>query len=137
MGWPGYINRPDLTAQKFIPRPFGSTPGERLYKPGPARWLADGNLPSAWDLDFQVKIVAIDRTRRLGCPGSASVVQEVLVAAHTNPTGNSISYYLTAGRIIRRVNLFRFAEFLSRNFPITCCQPYLSCCKISLTKRQD
>ncbi|MGZ4107685.1 MAG: non-ribosomal peptide synthetase, partial [Tumebacillaceae bacterium] len=51
----GYHNRPELTAEKFIPNPFA--PGERLYKTGDlARFLADGNIQYLGRLDHQVKI---------------------------------------------------------------------------------
>jgi non-ribosomal peptide synthetase component F len=53
----GYINRPDLTAEKFIPNPFNDEPGARLYKTGDlARYLPDGNLEFLGHLDHQVKI---------------------------------------------------------------------------------
>ena len=51
----GYINRPELTAEKFVPNPF--IPGERLYKTGDlARWLLDGNIEFLGRMDNQVKI---------------------------------------------------------------------------------
>lgn len=53
----GYLNRPDLTAERFIPNPFATKPGERLYRAGDlARHLPDGNLEYAGRLDHQVKI---------------------------------------------------------------------------------
>ena len=53
----GYLNRPDLTAEKFIPDPFGSVPGARLYKTGDlARHLVDGNIEFLGRGDHQVKI---------------------------------------------------------------------------------
>ena len=53
----GYYNRPELTAEKFIPNPFNHDPGARLYKTGDlVRWLPDGNLEFMGRADEQVKI---------------------------------------------------------------------------------
>ncbi len=53
----GYVRRPDLTAEKFIPDPFGGEPGARLYKTGDlARYLPDGNIEFLGRSDYQVKI---------------------------------------------------------------------------------
>jgi amino acid adenylation domain-containing protein/non-ribosomal peptide synthase protein (TIGR01720 family) len=52
----GYLERPDLTAERFIPDPFG-TAGERLYRTGDiARLLPDGNLEYLDRADNQIKI---------------------------------------------------------------------------------
>ncbi len=52
----GYINRPDGTAEKFVPNPFGS-PGDRLYKTGDlARYLPDGKIEFLGRVDHQLKI---------------------------------------------------------------------------------
>jgi len=53
----GYLNRPDLTAERFIPDPFGPEPEARLYKTGDlTRYLPDGNIEYLGRLDHQVKI---------------------------------------------------------------------------------
>ncbi len=53
----GYLNKPELTAEKFIPNPFAENPGARLYKTGDrARYLADGSIEFLGRLDEQVKI---------------------------------------------------------------------------------
>jgi len=53
----GYIGRPDLTAERFIPDPFASHPGERLYCTGDrARVRPDGSIEYLGRADHQVKI---------------------------------------------------------------------------------
>ena len=53
----GYLNRPELTAEKFIANPFSNEPGARLYKTGDlGRYLADGNIEFIARIDHQVKI---------------------------------------------------------------------------------
>lgn len=53
----GYLNRPELTDQRFIADPFEPTPGARLYKSGDlARWRSDGELEYLGRGDHQVKI---------------------------------------------------------------------------------
>ncbi|GAC1458869.1 MAG: hypothetical protein NVS2B14_05490 [Chamaesiphon sp.] len=52
-----YLNRPELTAERFIPHPFSHKEGVRLYKTGDlARYRADGNIEFLGRLDDQVKI---------------------------------------------------------------------------------
>ncbi len=53
----GYMNRPELTAERFIPNPFDTTPGSRLYKTGDlGRYRGDGAVEFLGRIDSQVKI---------------------------------------------------------------------------------
>ncbi|SFF36086.1 amino acid adenylation domain-containing protein [Nannocystis exedens] len=53
----GYLRRPELTAERFLPHPFAARPGDRLYRTGDrACWLADGRLEIRGRSDFQRKI---------------------------------------------------------------------------------
>jgi amino acid adenylation domain-containing protein len=52
-----YLKRPDLTAEKFVPCPFGGEAGARLYRTGDlARYLPNGNIEFLGRIDQQVKI---------------------------------------------------------------------------------
>lgn len=53
----GYLNRPELTAERFIPHPFSNIPGDRLYKTGDiVKMLPDGNILYTGRADDQVKV---------------------------------------------------------------------------------
>jgi natural product biosynthesis luciferase-like monooxygenase protein len=53
----GYLNRPELTAERFIPDPFGTQPEARLYRTGDlARYRPDGTIEFHGRVDHQVKL---------------------------------------------------------------------------------
>ncbi|MET3846944.1 amino acid adenylation domain-containing protein [Paenibacillus sp. OAE614] len=90
----GYINRPELTAEKFVANPF--KPGEKMYRSGDlARWLPDGTLEYMGRMDHQVKI----RGYRIECGEIEAQllkhesVNETLVTARESEDG---SKYLAA-----------------------------------------
>ena len=58
MAWEkGYLNRPELTKEKFIPNPIHPNASEKLYKTGDlARYLSDGNIEFLNRIDNQTKI---------------------------------------------------------------------------------
>lgn len=53
----GYLGRPELTAEKFVPHPYGRKPGARLYRTGDmVRYQSDGNIEFLKRIDQQVKV---------------------------------------------------------------------------------
>ncbi len=53
----GYLGRPDLSSERFIPDPFGHQPGARLYKSGDqGRYLFTGDIEYLGRIDYQVKV---------------------------------------------------------------------------------
>ncbi len=53
----GYYRRPDLTAERFLPNPFGNESNPRMYRTGDnCRWLPDGNIQYLGRMDHQVKL---------------------------------------------------------------------------------
>jgi amino acid adenylation domain-containing protein len=53
----GYLNKPELTAERFIPHPYSAREGARLYRTGDiGRYLADGNIEYLGRADHQVKL---------------------------------------------------------------------------------
>ena len=53
----GYLNRPELTRERFVLHPFSTKPGARLYRSGDrVRWLSDGNVDFLGRVDDQIKL---------------------------------------------------------------------------------
>ena len=88
----GYLRRPDLTAERFVPHPFSKEPGRRLYRSGDlVRYRNDGNLEFLGRMDDQVKIRGhrielgeIEATLR-NCAG----VKDAAVAVQEDEEGRS------------------------------------------------
>ncbi|MDJ0732638.1 MAG: amino acid adenylation domain-containing protein [Nostocaceae cyanobacterium] len=95
----GYLNRPDLTAERFIPNPFSNQPGSRLYKTGDlATYLPDGNIDFLGRIDNQVKIrgfrIELGEIETILCQHS-SVRSGVVVVNEDKPEDKSLVAYVT------------------------------------------
>ncbi|MBV6325699.1 amino acid adenylation domain-containing protein, partial [Duganella sp. HSC-15S17] len=96
----GYLNRPELTAERFIADPFSDRPGERLYQTGDlGRWLPDGGIEYLGRNDFQLKIRGFRielgeiEARLAACDG---VREAVVVARDDSPGERRLVAYLVA-----------------------------------------
>jgi amino acid adenylation domain-containing protein len=86
----GYLNDPQLTAERFIPDPFREAPGARLYRTGDrGRWLPDGNLEFLGRLDQQVKVrgYRVEPGEVEAALSSAPAVREAAVAMSADAAG--------------------------------------------------
>jgi amino acid adenylation domain-containing protein len=111
----GYLGRSDLTATRFIPHPFSTQGGARLYRTGDnARRLPDGNLEFMGRIDRQVKIhgyrielgevearlLTHEAVReatvlaREGVSGEKQLVAYVVLRAQSKPSHRELRHYL-------------------------------------------
>ena len=83
----GYLKRPDLTAERFIPDPFSSDPGARLYQTGDlVRYRATGEIEFLGRADDQVKIrgYRIEPGEIAGMLSEHVAVRQAVVQARTD-----------------------------------------------------
>ncbi len=100
----GYLNRADLTAEKFIKDPFSKQEGARLYKTGDiGRWLPDGNIEYLGRMDDQVKIrgYRIELGEIESVLMQSELVGQAVVIAKTDSGGNKrlVAYVVTDGAL--------------------------------------
>ena len=98
----GYVNRPDLTAEKFIPNPFSSDIGARLYKTGDrGRYFPDGNIEFLGRIDNQIKLrgYRIELGEIEAAISRYPSVREVAVTVREDAPGNKrLVAYIVAQR---------------------------------------
>ncbi|MGZ3458357.1 MAG: non-ribosomal peptide synthetase, partial [Archangium sp.] len=86
----GYLGNPALTAERFVPHPFSSLPGQRLYRSGDkARWLPEGRLEFLGRLDSQVKVrgFRVEPGEVQSVLRSLPAVRDAAVLAHPDGSG--------------------------------------------------
>lgn len=113
---PGYLDRPELTARRFVHLPFC---GERAYRTGDlAKYLPDGRLQFLGRVDHQVKIrghrVELGEIEAVLCQHAH--VQEAVVAATQNEHGSALAAYVVQ-RLEAEVQPAELREFLASQLP--------------------
>ncbi|WP_139488492.1 non-ribosomal peptide synthetase [Brevibacillus dissolubilis] len=111
-----YLNRPELTAEKFIPNPFD--PATNMYRTGDlARWLSDGNIEYLGRLDHQVKI----RGYRIECGEiehqlmlHPSVNEAVVIARKDQQQETYLCAYIVAGQ---ELSVLELKAHLAKQLP--------------------
>ena len=112
----GYLNNPELTAEKFIRNPYA--PNERMYKTGDlGRWLPNGTVEFAGREDNQVKIrgFRIELSEIEAALTNSHTGSEAAVVAKTNEKGEKYLVAYITGEAIPEVSALRLS--LSRLLP--------------------
>ncbi len=94
----GYLGRPDLTAERFIPDPFSAAPGGRLYKTGDyARYAPDGTIIFVGRMDGQVKLrgFRVELSEIEVALAQHPGVREAVAVVSAGPAGDRLLAYIT------------------------------------------
>ena len=115
----GYLNRSELTKEKFVPNPFSNSKSQRLYRTGDlARYLSDGNIEFLGRIDNQVKVRGF--RIELGEIESAlnthpQVQQAVVIAKEDTSKNKRLVAYIVA--INCSLTSYQLCEFLKPKLP--------------------
>jgi amino acid adenylation domain-containing protein len=117
----GYLNRAELTAERFVPNPFSKSPGARLYKSGDlARFLANGDIEYLGRIDQQVKVrgFRLELGEIEAALGEHEAVRECTVVAAADAHGETkLLAYLVAGGQQPAPSVTALREFLQPKLP--------------------
>jgi amino acid adenylation domain-containing protein len=117
----GYFNRPELTAEKFVPDPFRKEAGARLFKTGDlARYRADGAIEFLGRIDHQAKIrgFRIELGEIEVVLAQHPAIKEVLIVAREDMPGNKrLVAYLVRKLGIAELSVEELRNFLKEKLP--------------------
>jgi amino acid adenylation domain-containing protein len=116
----GYLNRPEMTAEKFIPDPFGAEPGCRLYVTGDlARYDEGGEIEFLGRLDHQVKIRGFRiEVGEIECAlGEHPSVSTAVVLAREDVPGNKFLAAYIVPKAGSGPSIDELREFLKERVP--------------------
>ncbi|HYK20228.1 MAG TPA: amino acid adenylation domain-containing protein, partial [Pyrinomonadaceae bacterium] len=115
----GYLDRPELTAEKFVPHPFANTPGQRLYRTGDrGRFLETGEVEYRGRTDHQVKIRGsrIELAEIQSALDTHPEIRGSIVLAHEDASGEKrlTAYVLGHGKKLSNRDV---RAYLSKKLP--------------------
>ncbi len=119
----GYLGKPELTAERFLPDPFHAAEGERMYRTGDlARRLPEGDVEILGRLDFQIKIrgVRVELGEIEAALHTHPAVAEAVVATHEAAAGGRrLAAYLVpaAGAADRDLTAGELRRYLAERLP--------------------
>lgn len=116
----GYLGRPQLSAERFVPNPLPNTGGGRIYRTGDrAKFTEDGALIYLQRLDHQIKLrgFRIEPGEIEAALNSHAEVMQSVVTAHTNAAGDTVlaGYLQTADGVLSDEPALR--RYLRRHIP--------------------
>jgi amino acid adenylation domain-containing protein len=115
----GYLRRPELTAERFIPHPYSILPGARLYRSGDrGRWRGDGQLEFLGRLDRQVKV----RGHRVELGEVEAVLREhpcvrdcIVIESGEQGESRLVGYLIAKGKVV--LELVELRRYLRMQLP--------------------
>ena len=116
----GYLDRPGLTAERFVPDPLSPTPGGRLYRTGDlARRRADGSFECLGRVDHQVKIrgFRIELGEVESALAAYSGVRVAAATARVDSAGEQALYGYVCPSIDTKIDLSDLRAFLADRLP--------------------
>ncbi|MFP2912228.1 amino acid adenylation domain-containing protein, partial [Pyxidicoccus sp. 3LFB2] len=118
LAW-GYLHRPELTAERFVPHPFSTLPGARLYRTGDkVRWMPDGTLEFLGRTDFQVKVrgFRVELGEIEAVLRQFTGVREVVVVAREDVPGDKrlVAYVVSA---VPELDTAALRTFVQKHLP--------------------
>jgi amino acid adenylation domain-containing protein len=116
----GYLNKPSMTAERFVPNPLAQQEGDRLYRTGDlGKWRPDGVLEFLGRSDDQVKIrgYRIELSEIAAVLGEMPGVENALVIARSNELDEKKLVAYLVGRRDELPNAGEFRAFLRGRLP--------------------
>jgi len=116
----GYLRRPEMTAERFIPHRFTSGLGERLYRTGDlVRYLPDGNLDFLSRMDNQIKFkgyrIELGEIERV--LEQAPWVQEAVAVVREDDSGDKRLVAYVVGEDEKEEDTARLRKYMSEKLP--------------------